>query len=427
MTLTYGELARRVDEAARDLEPGSCVPLTARNTLSYVVAVHAILRAGAVLVPLDPSLPPADLRGLEQRARSFAPGFGAAAILFTSGTTGTPKAAVLTRANLEASAAASAARLGTGAGDTWLACLPMHHVGGLSILLRAARDGSAVEVHERFDAARVAEALASGRVTSASLVARSLERTLDAARGRFSSALRVVLVGGGPSPAALLARARAAGLPVARTYGLTEAASQVATQAPGGEDDSCGSPLAGTEVRIDAEAEGAEGEVLVRGPTVMAGYTGEAPLPPGGWLRTGDLGRLDAGGRLVVLDRRTDLIVTGGENVSPARVEAALAAHPAVDEACVAGVPDPSWGARVGAMIRRRAPVDPADLDRHCRARLAPHEVPRIVVFTEAALPRTAAGKLDRRRVREVLAEAPAHRSMGPGGSASSREMQPEA
>jgi o-succinylbenzoate---CoA ligase len=422
----------------RAIRPGGRVALLAGNGPEFVSAVHAVLSLGAAVVPLHTALPAERLRtlvraagaelllhdeanrlraaelGLEHAAAAALPPLPLpleadpaqpAAILFTSGTTGEPRAAVLTHGNFAASARGSRAILGTGPGDRWLACLPLHHVGGLSLLLRAAHDGFELEIHERFDAQAVAEALASGRLTHASLVARMLERVLEAARGPFSPRLRGVLVGGGAAPEPLMARARAAGLPVLRTYGLTEACSQVATQRPGEADASCGLPLPGVELAIEpAGGPGtrAEGEILVRGPTVMAGYLGREPLA-GGWLWTGDIGRLDALGRLLVLDRRADLVVTGGENVAPAEVEAVLEAHPAVLEACVVGRPDPSWGQRVCALLRLRRPVAEDELEAHCRARLAAFQVPREYVPVEAPLPRTAAGKLQRSRARAAL------------------------
>lgn len=441
--LTYAEAARLATAfaarlAARGMGAGDRVAVVAPSSLAYALALHATLLRGGTLVAIHPALPPAAVEPLLARAaprivfdapgleaaladafatgspadgsaiRPAAPADAPATILFTSGTTGTPRAAVLTHGNHDASAAASAARLGTGARDAWLGCLPLCHVGGLTMLFRAARDGSAVEIHERFDPDAAARSLAGGRVTCASLVARTLERTLDAAGSAglaFGPGIRAVLVGGGPAPAPLIDRARAAGLPALRTYGLTEAASQVATERPqdaaAGGTESCGPPLDGVEVRIDAPA---EGEILVRGPTVMRGYDGEPAIAPGGWLRTGDIGRwTEAGGerRLVVLDRRSDLIVTGGENVYPARVEAALAAHPGVEEVCVVGLPDPWFGRRVAAVLRLRTGTEAADVERHARALLATHEVPRAWRIAGAPLPRTPAGKLARARIRE--------------------------
>jgi o-succinylbenzoate---CoA ligase len=197
-----------------------------------------------------------------------------------------------------------------------------------------------------------------------------------------------VLVGGGPAPVALLARARAAGLPVLHTYGLTEAGSQVTAERPGDADGAtAGWPLPGVEVRVS------DGEIEVRGPTMMLGYLGEPPLS--GWFPTGDLGAVDGRGRLVVQARRSDLIVSGGENVYPAEVEAALLSHPDVADCAVLPWPDEELGQIGCAAVVVRRPVGDAELREHCRARLAGFKVPRKFAVLDA-LPRNAAGKADR-------------------------------
>lgn len=344
-------------------------------------------------------------------------------LLFTSGTTGRPKAAQLTVANLRANAAASNAALGAGAGSRFLCCLPLFHVGGIGLALRAALCGGSLLLHERFDAEAVAGALLSA--THASLVASTLARVLDARDDFHSAPLRAVLVGGGPVPKRLLERARRAGLPVLQTYGLTEACSQVTCELPGEADGAtAGVPLPATEVRI------VDGEIEVRGPTVMRGYLGSPPLSEAdGWFRTGDLGELDARGRLVVHARRNDLIVSGGENVYPAEVEAALAEHPEIAEVAVVPAADERWGQVGCAFVVRRPPTAlvvnlsgikdfppreettsdlkgsfPEDLAAFLRPRLAGYKHPRHYRALPA-LPRTAAGKVDRQRLRAMLLE----------------------
>ncbi len=338
-------------------------------------------------------------------------------ILFTSGTTGRPKAVVLTYGNLWWSAVGSALNLGVHRDDRWLANLPLFHVGGLSILVRSVIYGTTAVVHERFDPEAANRAVDEEGVTLLSLVATTLARMLEA-RGerRFPPSLRVALVGGGPTPPVLLERARRLGMPVAPTYGLTETASQVTTLAPWEatrKPGSSGRPLLPTEVRIERDgrpaAPGEIGEILVRGPTVSPGWLAgpEGPLSPlvdtDGWLHTGDLGYLDDEGYLYVVDRRHDLIVSGGENVYPAEVEAALLSHPAVEEAGVVGVPDPLWGQVPVAMVRLKPgqDVSPEALVAHCEARLARYKRPRVVRIVEEPLPRNAAGKLQRHRLRE--------------------------
>lgn len=344
-----------------------------------------------------------------------------AAILYTSGTTGRPKGALLPLRSFVASAAASALHLGASSRDRWLACLPLFHVGGLAILVRTVLSGSRVVVHERFDAQDVAAALGAGGITHVSLVPTMLSRVLDAWGQRPAPAtLECVLVGGAALPADLLDRARRAGFPVAPTYGLTEAASQVTTLPPcaastGG--DGAAWPLPGFEIKIESE-DGAEeppgvpGEICVRGPNVMAGYHGlpeaTARALRGGWLHTGDIGEIDAAGRLRVRDRRSDLVVSGGENVYPAEVEAVLVSHPGVCEAAVAGEPDADLGQRVIAAVvpQPGCHLDPGQLRDFCRARLAPFKVPRRIDLVDE-LPRTSSGKILRRALAKSRGGAP--------------------
>jgi O-succinylbenzoic acid--CoA ligase len=275
--------------------------------------------------------------------------------------------------------------------------LPLFHVSGLSILLRSVIYGMTAEVHTRFDPTNVNTAIDQG-VSAVSVVSSMLDRMLAERGDRpYPTTLRFVLLGGGPAPLPLVERALQAQAPVIQTYGLTETASQVVTLAP--EDvirkaGSAGKPLMGSRIRIEAD-----GEILVQGPTVSPGYLHQPPRQ--GWLRTGDLGYLDADGYLYVLDRRDDLIISGGENVYPAEVEAALLAHPAVAEAGVVGLADPQWGRVVAAAVTLRADrsVTEPELIGFCRERLAAYKVPRRIEF-RAALPHNAAGKLVRRDLR---------------------------
>ncbi len=335
-------------------------------------------------------------------------------IIYTSGSTGHPKGALLTYGNHLWSAVGSAFNLGVHADDRWLACLPFCHVGGLSILLRGVIYGTAIVVHDGFDPERVNDCIDRDRVTILSVVANMLQRMLDARGERpYPSWLRCVLLGGGPAPPSLLQTCAARGVPVVQTYGLTEAASQVATLAPRDavrKLGSAGKALLGTEVCIEGPkgplAPGEVGEIVVRGPTVSPGYVG-GPEPERNrlGLRTGDIGRLDGDGFLYVLGRRDDRIISGGENIYPSEIEAALQRHPAVAEACVFGVPDARWGHAVAACVRVRAGmnVSAAELAAHARRELAGFKVPRSIHFV-GDFPRTAAGKIIRRRVQEQTA-----------------------
>ncbi len=357
-------------------------------------------------------------------ARGRSPGEGVAAgstlaVLFTSGTSGRAKGACLSWSAFEASAVAAAERLGpavTGAGSR--ACRCSTSVGcrsSCAACCSAARSGCS----PRFDAAAVSGALDAGDIAGVSLVPTMLSRLLDYRAGREAPpGLEVLLLGGAAAPPALVERSLAAGYPVCPTYGLTEAASQVATARPPVPGSRSPSPLLalqGTDIRIVVEdriaAVGEAGEILVRGPTVMIGYLNDpaatARTLRDGWLHTGDVGYLDADGGLHVLDRRDDLVVTGGENVYPAEVEAVLLEHPSVSEAGVTGVADADLGARVAAWVVASAgsSIDIAALAEHCRNRLAGFKRPREIRVV-GSLPRTAAGKLQRRKLTDPASDS---------------------
>jgi o-succinylbenzoate---CoA ligase len=433
---TYAELhhaARRGARAlsARGVERGDRVAIALAPGLPFAEALHACLLLGAVAVPVDLRLADAErahicagaalvvsetLSGapdaeakpdlaLDERHDLDAP----AAVIHTSGTTSAPRPIELSYGNLLWSALGSAVALDRDPRERWLCALPVSHVGGLSILVRSAIYATTAVIHERFETDRVLRALRAQQVTLVSLVSTTLARLLDAGLER-PPALRHALTGGGPVPDALVARAREAGVPVSSTYGLTEACSQVTTGGP---------PLFCTRVRIDGvpgdgafDIEGAPGdrtpehparrsgagahvgEILVSGPTIAAGSRDHD-----GWLHTGDLGSLDERGCLSVTGRVADTIVSGGENVAPAEVEAVLESHPGVLEAAVLGRVDPTWGEAVAAIVVRRpgAVLDDESLRAHCAERLARYKVPKQFDIATAPLPRTRSGKLLRR------------------------------
>jgi o-succinylbenzoate---CoA ligase len=333
-------------------------------------------------------------------------------IIYTSGTTGQPKGALLTYGNYWWSAVGSALNLGTHADDRWLAVLPLFHVGGLSILVRAAIYGIPVVLHRAFDPAAVNRAIDEHGVTIISVVSTMLQRMLEERGNRpWPSALRCVLLGGGPAPQPLLEACAERGVPVVQTYGLTETASQVATLAPADalrKLGSAGQPLLPTELRIASSSAGEVGEILVRGPTVMRGYINRpeqtALALRNGWLHTGDLGYLDDEGYLYVVSRRHDLIISGGENIYPAEIESVLLAHLSVEEAAVVGLPDAGWGHVPMAAVKLRVGMiaSEAELIDFCRERLAGYKVPKLVRFV-ATLPRNAAGKLLRDEIRSAF------------------------
>jgi len=331
------------------------------------------------------------------------------ALLYTSGTSGKPKAVPLSHRAFRASAMSSARNLGVSPSERWLACLPLFHIGGLSILTRSVLSGATVLLQDGFDAQAVSRAIDEEGVTLTSLVPTMLKRVLDL-RGDtpMPDSLRGVLLGGGPIPEALLQRAKELHVPVLSTYGLTEACSQVATQ-PVGEGTPGMKPLLDVELRIVDESgddlpPDTEGEILLRGPMVMQGYWNRpednAKTLRGGWLHTGDIGALDSTGSLRVFNRRSDLILSGGENVYPAEVEATLQAHPEIHEAGVCGEPDAELGELVAAWVVREPEthVSEEEIQTFCRAHLAGYKIPRWIYVMES-LPRTASGKLLRREL----------------------------
>jgi len=384
-SLTYAELREAAGVRARAIR-ASRVALAAATVEEFTLDLHACLLAGAAVVPIDLRLGEAEQA--ERRAAADEGGDGPpdadvpVALMHTSGTTAAPKPVVLTRSNFLSSALGSAVALGLDPAERWLCPMPLTHVGGLSIPIRSAIYATTAVLHGRFDTEAVLSDLMdpARRITLVSLVPTMLARLLDAGLER-PPALRWALLGGGPIPPALLERAERAGVPVAPTYGMTEACSQIAT---------FGWPLPGVDVVIATD-----GEILVRGPIVSTGA-----LSDDGWLHTGDLGEFDERDRLVIGGRKSDTIVSGGENVAPAEVEAVLLEHPAVADAAVHPRPDPEWGEAVVAtvVLRDGLQVAPEELRAHCATRLAGFKVPKTIAFA-AELPRTQSGKLLRRQL----------------------------
>lgn len=325
-------------------------------------------------------------------------------IISTSGSEGQPRAVLLGNAQLDAAAAAANAGLGLGAGDLWLNCLPLYHIGGQSILWRCARAGAGVLLHEGFVAENVGRDLSTWPITHISLVPAMLARLLDLGIAPPAS-LRAVLIGGAALSSPLYDRATTAGWPLYVSYGMSETAAQVATFSP---DDGpwheglVGHPMPGHEVRI-----GDDGRIRIRGPQVMAGYLdgSSSGLDTDGWLTTGDLGRLDDAGRLTVLGRADDMLISGGRNVHPQEIESCLAGCPGVVDVAVTGLPDPVWGDLVVALVV--GPIDRDALLAHARQHLPAAALPRRIRHLER-LPRNAAGKLERAALRQLAAGATA-------------------
>jgi O-succinylbenzoic acid--CoA ligase len=426
-SLTYATLAERVRARMDELAPDSSdspasndgpLPLEATADLDNLVTLYACWELGRPVVPIHPRLPQDEQVRRRAGARFLrAVGTGERAplaFIYTSGTTagGTTAGAIghgriveISRQAFLAAADASARWLGWRPDDRWLLALPLAHVGGLSILIRClvARRTVVVASGERFDAAQTVDLIVRERVTLCSVVPAQLDQILDRVPGRAPASLRAVLLGGAAARPALLQKAASAGWPVLTTYGLTESCGQVTTQRPGtinlGEQGS-GEPLPGAEVRV------VDDRIQVRTPALLTAYhptNVPVPLTADGWLETADLGRFDAGGRLHVLGRADEVIVTAGEKVLPGDVEAALEACSGVSAACVFGVDDPRWGEVVAAaVVPSDGSLDVVSLAEELAPRLAAFQRPRFIALIEA-MPLTANGKVSRKRVADAV------------------------
>ncbi len=440
--ISFAALAARVGQTAARLDGAGAekkVGFVLGNGLPLVELVLACLRSGRTAVLFDPRLGEAELRrladatdvptmvcgvDLQETTRAVAAGRSVllwedlcakaarptaapgidlsseAVVIFSSGTGGRSRPISLTAGNFLWSALSGAARLGSHPDDRWLACLPMSHVGGLSILLRSILLGTTMILHERFDVGAVRRSLSEEGTSLVSLVPTTLARLLEGEAPIGAPRLRCALIGGAGASMETLEKARSQGLEVCPTYGATETCSQIATLAPGEdfvEAGFVGAPLLHTSVRVagpsgEILAHGQEVTLEIFGPTVSPSAAGE-----GGWFRSGDVGRLDDAGRLTVLGRRDDVIVTGGENVSPSEVEAVLLGIDTIAEVAVGPVSDPRWGQAVAAWVVPAAgcSVELEAVRESCAPLLAPHKRPQRLTVMDA-LPRTALGKVRR-------------------------------
>ncbi len=436
---TFASLAERVRRCERRLaalnllaHDARPVALVARPTLASLELVYALLRNGRAMLFIHARLPPSERAALAERvaapallAPDEAPIAGALAeppalaapaaeaplaVIPTSGSSGQPKLALLSRRAFIAAASASQQNLPLGVGDRWLLCLPLAHVGGLSIVTRCLLAGaSPVAFQPRKGSLlasprELADVMRDSSVTHVSLVPAVLEALLRL-RPEWSPppSLRAVLLGGAATPPSLLLAAQQRGVPLLTTYGLTEACSQVTTtsaSAPPRVDAglvSSGKPLPGIELAIGDDA-----RIRVRGSTLFSGFVGAAaPLDAAGWLTTEDRGFLGGDGELFVLGRVGDVIITGGEKVDPLRVEAVLGALPGVHGAAVFAVPDDVFGHTVAAALVTDATFEPATSSALLRTRLASYERPRAYIELPE-LPRLPNGKLNRAALRDV-------------------------
>ena len=394
MTVTAHRRARAGELISYALPPG--------DIWLEILAAHA--SSGASFLPIDVRLSDRERRAVIERAR---PGLlvtpddevlfadpapidpdRAWAVVATSGVSGRPKLAELPRTALGAAVAGSLTALDASVFDPWVACLSPAHVGGLMVLLRGALAGAPVDVFDGSELARLAVEPPDG--AHIALVPTLLRRLV--ANAQDLSRLGVLLLGGSALDPALRDAAARLGARVVTAYGLTESCGGVVYD---------GIPFDGTDVRISSA-----GEIELTGPTVMEGYRSDPAATArsftvDGWLRTGDMGELDAEGRLVVHGRSDDTIRSGAETVWPDEVEAALRSHPGVADVAVTGVADHEWGQRVVAWVVPADRALPPTLDalrEHCRERLARFKAPRELILVDV-LPRTPSGKLQRAAV----------------------------
>ena len=440
--------------AERFGEIGSHVGLWGENRPDYLVALFALMRAGHVAVPLQTRLSArelaavvrsAGLRGI-LAARTFPPthrdALGdvpvypltppvegepprghvkelsqeeVAVILCSSGSAGLMKMIPLTLRSLLDHARAVCEHLRVTRHDSWLVCLPFYHIGGLAIAFRCWVSGASLVIAQSADAGEINRTLDNGDASLVSVVPTMLERMLTRREGKpYPKSSRAIIVGGGPVPAELLERCPQA----YATYGLTEAGSMVTCARPDCGDKerkTCGLPIPQTQIRILNEAgeevkRGEAGEIVVRGAGAAQTYWGDPEAAArtfrSGWIHTGDVGRWDENGYLTVEARRTNLIVSGGENVYPAEIEAALREHPRVMDAVVLPLDDPRWGQSPAALIvlSPGPPLQKSHIYSFLAGRLARYKFPRKIVIAEK-IPRLGNGKPDLKEVRRLLTE----------------------
>lgn len=421
---------------AAGVSAGDRVAIIEADRIEAVLGILAIIRTDAVAVVIDADAPPADQRrrlevaavdhvvgtpppGIEAVATSdptataveaaMQPAETLRTVLFTSGTTGEAMPVGHTAGTHAAASKVAAEGLDLTAADRWYVPLGVHHMGGLAPVIRCLPLGIPVVLSETVGPRALLARIDRTDATLASVVPTMVQRALEGTP-TVPDKLRCLLVGGAPLRQGLFDRAHAVGLPVYASYGLTETVGQVATATPderAAHPDTVGRPLPGLDIAIvDDEGEpvddGTTGTVVVTGPTVSP-TRGEA-VAGGHRLETRDIGHVDDAGRLWIHGRRDSAIITGGEVVHPQRVEAVVAAHPAVDDAGVVGVADPTWGERVVAAVVAEG-VDADALLTWCRDRLTAAEVPRAVAFVDT-LPYTASGTIDRPALRDRLEDA---------------------
>ncbi|WP_337018545.1 o-succinylbenzoate--CoA ligase [Oceanobacillus massiliensis] len=448
--ITFGKLREKSERFAGRLArlgvtEGDHVGILSTNQIPMIVAIHALSYLGAVAVLLNTRLSAEELNyqiidaevallltaddlidGAEsikvKQTASFSEVEAADeaetnlkaeldlsdifTIIYTSGTTGHPKGVIHTYGNHWWSATGSALNLGIHQHDKWLIPLPVFHVSGLSACIKSVIYGMPVYLLQKFDAKAVHQAIMKKEITIASVVTVMLQRLLEQLDEQYyPKSLRCMLLGGGPAPKPLLEKAKEKGIPVFQSYGMTETASQIVTLSPKDALErigSAGKPLFPAQLKIVQLPNEHVGEIHVKGPMVTIGYyKNEAANEKsfaGGWLATGDLGYVDADGFLYVVDRRKDLIISGGENIYPSEIEAVLSGMNQIREVGVAGKKDEEWGQVPIAFVVKNMDISPDEIIEYASKRLGKYKLPKEIRFVKE-LPRNASNKLVRNKL----------------------------
>ena len=466
VTLTYRELEMRIQFCVKmfalsGIVKGDRLAVIASNSVEYAITIFVACRIGAALVPISTRMNRDTQIDCIQRAKcglllvdrqreQFAKESGfeyrlletieqkispdpianqdstishgipldlETSIVFTSGSEGSPKGAVLTFGNHYYNALASNENIRLDRGDCWLAALPFYHVGGMAILFRTALAGCSAYITGAFDAEQINRLIDDEKITHVSLVPTMLESLLSERNMKpFSDSLKVILLGGGPIPDSMIKTTRRLSLPVLTTYGMTEAASQICTMSPDDPKEklsSSGRPLKHCEARIigdDEKAVGAnvEGDIAIRGRIVFKGYLEEesdGTFDSDGWFRTEDIGCFDEYGYLYVKDRKQDMFISGGENIYPSEIEKAALTFPGISDCAVIAVDDRKWGKRPVLFVKSgNVEFNISELRSYLEIHLSRILLPDAIIEIDE-LPRKSIGKIDRERLIEMYRE----------------------
>lgn len=455
-TLTFASLQSRSKTFAKKLaslgaKTGDRIAILSTNQLEMIVAIHAISYLGAVAVMLNTRLTTNELmyqltaskamlllttEDLESgKALDFTPIVTYETVaetietnvvlveeislaspftmMFTSGTTGLPKAVLHTYGNHWWSATGSILNLGLQADDKWLLPLPLFHVGGLSILIRSVLYGIPAFVMEKYEATLFYEVIRNKKITIVSIVTLMLKQLLQQlGEAAMPVHVRCLLLGGGSVPEHLLQQVKAKQLPLFQSYGMTETSSQIVTLSATDalrKLGSSGKPLFPAQVAIQEKDATGVGEIIVKGPMVMNGYDHHPEANEraftDGWFKTGDLGYIDEEGFLYVVERRTDLIISGGENIYPSEVEGEIIQIQGVIDVGVFGKADENWGqVPIACVVREDTQVTEQVIFAQLKQQLASYKMPQQIHFVES-LPRNASNKLMRHRLANLITE----------------------